>query len=174
LEGSFLVIAGVLAESRGKKRVEEAGFSLLIKEPGVYKLNLCPRSGVSRRYGEGSYTLAVYPLSSGTEEAGKDGFTAALPLVLRPAYRDDIIVRGDGRRLSPRDMREALPVSGRSAPLAAVLDRRGVAAFIGVSGGKAVIRGCRGVSGHAGRSSPPAGAALSRGDFFLSIGGIDV
>jgi tRNA(Ile)-lysidine synthase len=173
-EGSFLVIAGVLAGFRGKKRAEEAGFSLLIKEPGVYKLNLHPQPGVSRRHGEGVYTLAVCPLSSWTEEAGKAGFIAALPLVLRPGYRDDVIVGENGRRLSLGDIREALPGPERSAPLAAVLDRRGLAAFIGVSGGKAVIRGHRGVPGHAGRSFLPAGAALNPGDFFISIGGIDV
>jgi tRNA(Ile)-lysidine synthase len=174
LEGKFLVLTGVLAGFQGEKRAEEAGFSLLIKEPGVYKLNLYPRPGVPRRHGEGVYTLAVYPLSSGIEDAGQDGFTAALPLVLRPAYRDDVITSENGRRLSPRDLREALPIPERSAPLTAALDRRGVAAFIGVSGGKTVIRERRAVPGHAGRSSPPAGAALSRGDFFLSIGGIDV
>jgi tRNA(Ile)-lysidine synthase len=174
LEGGFLVIAGVSAEFRGERRAEEAGFSLLIKEPGVYKLNLHPQPGICRRHGEGVCTLAVYPLSSGTEGTGKDGFVAALPLVLRPGYRDDVIAGENGRRLSLRDMREALPGRERSGPIIAALDSRGLAAFIGLSAGKVVIRGRRGVPDHAGRSSFPARAALSTGDFFFSIGGIDV
>jgi tRNA(Ile)-lysidine synthase len=173
LEGGFLVISGVLSAFQGEKRNRETGFSLLIKEPGVYKLSLRPWPGVWRP-GEGVYALAVYPHSSGTEGAGRDGFTAALPLVLRPAYRDDVIVRGNGRRLSLRDLRESLPGPERSAPFAAALDSRGVAAFIGFSGGKAVVWGCRGVPGSAGQSSPPAGTDLNTGDFFFSIGGIDV
>jgi tRNA(Ile)-lysidine synthase len=161
LEGEFLVVAGVLAGFRGEKRAGEAGFSLLIKEPGVYKLNLCPRPGIYRRHGEGAYTWAVSPLSTGAGGAGKDGFTAALPLVLRPAYRDDLMAGEKGRRLSLRDIREALPGPERSGPFTAALDSRGLAAFIGLSSGKAVIRGRRGVPAHG-------------GDFFLSIGGIDV
>jgi tRNA(Ile)-lysidine synthase len=161
LEGEFLVVTGVLAGFRGKKKAEEAGFSLLIKEPGVYKLNLHPQPGICRRRGEGVCRLAVYPLSSGREDVGKDGFAAALPLVLRPPYRDDVMVSGNGRRLSPRDIREALPGPERYDPLIVALDFRGLAAFIGLSAGKAVIRGRRAVPDHA-------------GDFFLSIGGIDV
>ncbi|MDR0997771.1 MAG: tRNA lysidine(34) synthetase TilS [Treponema sp.] len=169
-EGGFLVITGVLAGLRGKKRVEEAGFSLLIKEPGEYKLNLCPYPGIW----PGECTLAVYPSSSERGRVEGDGFTVSLPLVLRLAWGDDVIVTGPGRRLSRKDIREALPGSDRSAPLGAVLDRRGLAAFIGFSAGKAVILGRRAVPGRAGQGSIPAGAALNTGDFFLSIGGIDV
>jgi hypothetical protein len=145
----------------------------LIKEPGEYKLNLCPRPG-TRRHGEGVCALAVYPLSSGGERVERDGFVVALPLVLRPACRDDVIVTGGGRRLSRKDIWEALPDPDRSAPLSAVLDRRGLAAFIGFSAGKAAILGRRAAPGRSGQGSLPAGADLNTGDFFLSIGGIDV
>jgi tRNA(Ile)-lysidine synthase len=174
LEGAFLVITGVSAGFRGRERPEEAGFCLLIKEPGVYKLNLCSLPDVCRRRGEGEYSLALSPLSPGQEEAGRDGLAVSLPLVLRPGCRDDTLINGKGRRLSLKDTREALPGPRRSAPLAAALDRRGLAAFIGFFSGEGVILERRAVPGRGGRASPPAGPAPNRGDFFLSIGGIDV
>jgi tRNA(Ile)-lysidine synthase len=148
-DDAFVVITGTLAAFRGRKGATETGFSLLIKEPGIYKLDLCPRIETS--------TLTVCPLS-----AGLGGFIAALPLVLRPAYNDDFIVRVD-RRLSLKDLRGSLPKSRRAVPVTAALDSQGVAAFIAVSAGGTTVwdRG------------DPARVPKTGDFFFFSIGGID-
>jgi tRNA(Ile)-lysidine synthase len=169
-EAGFIVIAGVSAGFFGEKRVEETGFSLLIKEPGAYKLTLYLRPEPSAECGaRGSLpgirqsgedrTLTVCPLSVVPEDAGKNGFIAALPLVLRSAYSDDVIAPGDGRRLSLKELRGTLPKSRRGIPVTVALDSRGLAAFIGSPG----ILWRRGA---------PGGTVLKAFSFSVS-GGID-
>jgi hypothetical protein len=163
VKDGFVVIAGGLAGFGREKRAEEAGFSLLIKEPGVYKLDLCP--GISGQPGERLFTLRVRPLSPLVE----GGFSAALPLVLRPVYSDDVIRGG----VSLKDLRGTLPKSRRATPVIAALDSQGLAAFITVSAGETAILGYRGLS-EPEHSPPSVGVVPETGDFFFfSIGGID-
>jgi tRNA(Ile)-lysidine synthase len=86
----------------------EAGFSLLIKAPGLYKLK-----GV---------TLELTPPP--VPNAGTAGFFVSLPMILRQAFRGDRLSRG-GRKTG---------VSGLEAgglPVFCAADAAGVAAFIG-------------------------------------------
>jgi tRNA(Ile)-lysidine synthase len=109
----------ILSPPPGK--VREAGFSLLIKEPGLYKL--------------GGVRFEVLPgLHTGDREAGK-GFCAALPLLVRRCLSGDRLRRGGGKT-GPGDLGAA--VSGALC----VVDARGIAAFIGpVPGGPALLLG---------------------------------
>jgi tRNA(Ile)-lysidine synthase len=102
---------GRILLSAKKKRASERGFSLLIKEPGLYILN--------------EVTIEVRPrFDSGDGTA--EGFFALLPLVLRPCVKGDRIVMAGGK-IEPRDF-----VSPQRRVLSAV-DRLGTAAFIGTA-----------------------------------------
>jgi tRNA(Ile)-lysidine synthase len=119
------------------KYLTERGFSLLIKEPGVYNLK-----GISIRIG------LILP-------AGELGnfFSAALPLLLRPIFKDDYILY-NGRRRNLAHL--AAEKSVLSSPLKAfegehasrytdsicAEDRAGIAALIdmGLNGGSVVWR----------------------------------
>jgi tRNA(Ile)-lysidine synthase len=127
-----------------KKRFWEEGFSLLIKEPGLYKLK----------------GLIIECTSA--PPPGKDAFSAALPLVLRRRFKDDAIRRRackepgpEGRKVpeGPLGSRQGFQYTCISA-----LDAGGVAAFIG--GG----RGTAGFGIVASREKKRA-----PGDFFFSI-----
>jgi tRNA(Ile)-lysidine synthase len=100
-----------------KKPAFEAGFSLLIKEPGVYKL------GYGDDYKSDIGETAFLRVSGQGEflSAG-GGFFAALPFALRPARREDVIPRGAG-----------------PGAVYAVQDAAGVAAIIARYHGGAVI-----------------------------------
>ncbi|GHV04524.1 hypothetical protein FACS189485_10110 [Spirochaetia bacterium] len=149
----------------GKNEVWEAGFSLLIKEPGIYKLENDIVSG---------FSLEVRPfkvresaaLSAGKERA--NGFYAALPLVLRPAFNDDFIILKTGQRLSLADVRGRTEFKN-GALISAAVDCRGVAAFIG-TGPDGTIQVLRREDEPAGDSGDPS--------FFVALshnhtGGID-
>jgi tRNA(Ile)-lysidine synthase len=135
-----------------RKRVSEAGFSLLIKEPGLYKL------GRSAGWGTGAGGTVLFkvsgPLSARPREAGdrlgegeRPGFFTSLPLLLRPALPDDAISQ-EG------------PAPVRNSGAVAAQDAAGIAAFIGFSPAGAEILRQRG--------------ALPGGElFFCDIGGID-
>jgi hypothetical protein len=79
----------------------------------------------------------VKEFSSATDLREIGGFFAALPLVLRPCFNDDVIINKAGRRVNPEDLRGEK--SSRYSRLICAADSRGVAAFIGLSPGRAVI-----------------------------------
>lgn len=104
---------------RQRKSAAEAGFSLLIKGPGLY--NLGGHGGGYRDDTGGTVVLRVYgraPAGGGTRQ----GFFAALPFVLRPACPGDVIPRG--------------PVSGGAV---VAQDSGGLAALIAPSPGGGLI-----------------------------------
>jgi tRNA(Ile)-lysidine synthase len=124
----------------GRNPVGEAGFSLLIKEPGIYKLN----------------RLSLEVRSLGAFDAEKEplkGFYAALPLILRPGFKGDVIIDRTGRRVSFTDVRGRAEFQNCAAVSAAV-DERGAAAFIGAGPDGTIRVLCRDES--AGSSGGPS------------------
>ena len=91
----------------GNNDVFERGFSLLIKEPGLYTLN--------------KIRIEVRPF---TDSAVSGWFCASLPLVFRPCFKDDFLVT-TGRTIKPQDI-----AKGRQRLMSAA-DRFGIAAFLG-------------------------------------------
>jgi hypothetical protein len=133
-KGEYIVISR-------RKRASEAGFSLLIKEPGPYKLKSAAGKTVCLRV---------------SGEGGANGFYTGLPLVLRFAGNDDVVSGRGGKRLTRR-----LATGGcKDAVIYAAQDGAGVAAFIVVCPGSAVILR---------REAAPDGEL-----FLCTIGGIDV
>ncbi|MDR3020218.1 MAG: tRNA lysidine(34) synthetase TilS [Treponema sp.] len=107
----------VLFPGRGfKGGVSESGFSLLIKEAGLYTLK---RTGIEVR--------AVSAMNS----ADSGGFFASLPLVFRRSFKGDF-VENSGRKIRKRD----LPSGGGfpKSKFVSAVDRFGTAAFIGSGG----------------------------------------
>lgn len=96
-----------------KNRAAESGFSLLIKAPGLYTLNIYPFRRIA---------VEVKPCSE-QAAALAGGFCALLPLVLRRNCKGDCI----GGKCAP-------PELGRRERILSALDRLGVAAFIGKDG----------------------------------------
>jgi tRNA(Ile)-lysidine synthase len=148
----------------------EAGFSLLIKGPGRYKLGIVSELGANSqgetvlKVSKRGKDLSAYP----PEETG--GFFAVLPLVLRPFYPGDPGVEKAGRIIRKDSAPNRRPeVSGMQTAAVPALclqdmitaqDAAGAAALIGVSLRGAVILWKREIQG--------------RGDFFFcGIGGID-
>jgi tRNA(Ile)-lysidine synthase len=86
----------------------ETGFSLLIKEPGLYNLN---RIGIK-----------VMPYSTESKDArqGFASFYACLPLIFRRSFRDDFLVN-KGKKITRREL---------CRELICVVDKFGTAAFI--------------------------------------------
>jgi tRNA(Ile)-lysidine synthase len=132
--------AGQVILSRPAGKVQEAGFSLLIKAPGLYKL--------------GGVRFEVFPnLPSGGPEAGR-GFFAALPLLIRRCFGGDRLPRR-GKKTGPEDLGAA-----RSGALCA-LDAGGIAAFIGpVPGETPLLLDRDGLETE--KSGPPAGVYYIR------------
>ena len=95
-----------------KKDFSESGFSLLIKEPGLYNLN--------------SIEVNVSKCSAVCEG---DGFFAVLPVVLRLSFKDDF-VESMNRKIKKQDLTEKRVLS--------VVDKFGTAAFIAV-GSKGIL-----------------------------------
>jgi tRNA(Ile)-lysidine synthase len=93
--------------SASQKRLSESGFSLLIKEPGLYNLI--------------NIGIEVRPLSAPHERNGNKCFYAGLPLVFRRSCKDDFLV-SRGRKIARRDLAKAI---------ISAADRMGTAAFIG-------------------------------------------
>jgi tRNA(Ile)-lysidine synthase len=121
----------------------EEGFSLLIKEPGRYKLK------------------GIVIECTSSPQPGKASFSAALPLVLRRYFKDDSIRRraykepGAGGQKFPRGLL-GFP-SGFQYTCISALDAEGAAAFIG-------RRGSAGFGIIASRDEDP-----NPGKFFFSI-----
>ncbi|MFP3043674.1 tRNA lysidine(34) synthetase TilS [Treponema primitia] len=104
--------------SLGLPRTGETGFSLLIKEPGIYKLK-----GLTIRAFSGENTALL-----ATEFPAPPGFFAALPLVLRRNYPEDYIVRGSRKRRGAESVRA---IGSTASGLITAEDTGGPAAFIG-------------------------------------------
>jgi tRNA(Ile)-lysidine synthase len=113
--GSLDLGLGVLKRDAGRitldlPRTGETGFSLLIKEPGIYKLKGLSVGAFSER------------------NTGAAGFFAIPPLAIRKNYPEDYIIQGSRKRRGAESARKAgLPVSG----LITAEDSRGPVAFIG-------------------------------------------
>jgi len=99
---------GKVALSLARKDFSETGFSLLIKEPGLYNLN--------------RISVEVCPFSAQNDNGG---FFSCLPLVFRRSFKDDFLV-SRGKKIKKRDL------AGRR--LISAVDRFGTAAFIGPEG----------------------------------------
>jgi tRNA(Ile)-lysidine synthase len=99
-----------VAISASAKRLSESGFSLLIKEPGLYNLM--------------NIGVEVRLLSAPFKQSGDACFCSGLPLVFRRCCKDDFLV-SRGRKIARRDLAKA----GISAA-----DKMGTAAFIGSKG----------------------------------------
>jgi tRNA(Ile)-lysidine synthase len=134
----------------GRKRSHTEGFSLLIKEPGIYNLK-----GLS---------IEVRPsLSQNPEE--KNTFAAELPLVFRKNLRDDyILYRGQKRRPVKSLNRQGLP---EYRDIITAEDIKGNAAFIGLSRNGPSILICR-----EDRNSESVKSGFSFS--IMTTGGIDV
>jgi tRNA(Ile)-lysidine synthase len=147
----------------------EAGFSLLIKEPGLYKLKSGTGGGAFIRVLEKGKPLPLPGPFSGSGQRG--GFFAALPLVLRFAQAGDMIRLRGGKGLGFKNVVSAgnrsslVPYNaggtGALPDALTALDPAGTAAFIGLGPTGAVILRQR--------EFPPRGEL-----FFCEIGGIDV
>lgn len=112
---------------------QEAGFSLLIKAPGSYKLR-------------GIFFEVLPVLSAGHTEAAGRGFYAALPLVLREISGGETLVQR-GKKIVPGDLK-APP----GADVFCAVDVFGTAAFISAAGGGALAL--------SGRERPPAAGSV--------------
>jgi tRNA(Ile)-lysidine synthase len=96
--------------SASAKRLSESGFSLLIKETGLYNLM--------------NIGVEVCLLSAPYERSRDVCFYAGLPLVFRLSCKDDFLV-SKGRKIERRDLAKAA---------ISAVDRMGTAAFIGEKG----------------------------------------
>jgi tRNA(Ile)-lysidine synthase len=142
----------------------EAGFSLLIKEPGLYKLESVLNHKADSGGGAVVRVWERKESPSARRSPAGEGFFAALPLVLRPFLQDPH--SGEGKRLT---LKQLIPRETQAPPFPAlcfqdtvmVQDAAGTAALIGVSPRSVVILWQRELQG---------GGAL----FFCGIGGIDV
>jgi tRNA(Ile)-lysidine synthase len=129
-----------------KTQVWNWGFSLLIKEPGVYKLK--------------RLTIRVSGRSVYDEGRKQDGFFAALPLVLRRNCSDDYIDQGKGkRRIGDLAQKDG---TVHYADMISAEDASGIAAFIGLSRKDSSVLLTR-----------ENGRRETEGLFFFSIGGRD-
>jgi len=101
----------IVMSSVKKDNFSEAGFSLLIKEPGLYNLN--------------NINIEVFSASAEETCASISSvFFAGLPLLLRPCFNSDFI-ENNGRKVKKRDL------TGSRLTCA---DSFGTAAFIGSNG----------------------------------------
>jgi tRNA(Ile)-lysidine synthase len=112
-EASLLILSPV------KAAVSESGFSLLIKEPGLYKLKRVTIEVKPGLYREAKKAGPETKLPNSPETA--KGFSACLPLLVRRSLSGDCIVKGE------------LPSRGKDTELLSVIDRRGIAAIIGAA-----------------------------------------
>jgi tRNA(Ile)-lysidine synthase len=130
------------------------GFSLVVGAPGLYTL--------------GKLRFEIRPLTgagtAGGGPPGEDGFFAELPLVLRDPRPSDGVERG-GRRVSIAKALDRRPGSEYTSIISAE-DSRGIAAFIGLRRGKAVVLSPR--------EEPRGEQAESPLSFFVFFGGIYV
>jgi tRNA(Ile)-lysidine synthase len=111
----------------------EEGFSLLIKEPGIYKLKGSP---LTLRCLPGGSVPGAGKKVSGEEGSSGGSFRAGLPLVLRPSRPDDRI---DGVKSVFRNKALARGrLLGYTGGVTAE-DCRGAAAFIGIGRDKAAV-----------------------------------
>jgi tRNA(Ile)-lysidine synthase len=95
-----------------KNNFSETGFSLLIKEPGLYNL-----------YNIG---IEIVPIFDGKNCAAiSSGFFAVLPLLFRPCFKTDFVEKKSGK-VKKRDLTESR--------LVCAVDSLGTVAFIGSNG----------------------------------------
>jgi tRNA(Ile)-lysidine synthase len=105
---------GKIVISKEKNRYSEKGFSLLIKEPGLYNLN----------------NISIEAAKDGQQSG--EGFFACLPLALRRSFKDDFLIcRG----------RKVKKSAVQSVRIVSAVDVLGTAAFIG-SGKVLFARDC--------------------------------
>jgi tRNA(Ile)-lysidine synthase len=102
-----------------KRRSWEEGFSLLIKEPGLYKLK------------------GIVIECTSSPPPGKGSFSAALPLALRRRFKDDTIRRRAYKEPGAGSGGPLGPPPGFQYTCISALDAEGVAAFIGGERGTA-------------------------------------
>jgi tRNA(Ile)-lysidine synthase len=119
--GSQVIISGT------DKTAQEAGFSLLIKAPGLYKLK-----GVVVEFSPEVYSAG--------HEGAEEGFVVSLPVVLRRIYRDDYLMVS-GRKFGAADLKNRT-----DRLLLCAADAAGIAAFIGAGSGGPVVLWRRGSS----------------------------
>jgi tRNA(Ile)-lysidine synthase len=98
---------GEILLSRVRRDCSETGFSLLIKETGLYNLK--------------KISIEISPLSAQEKESG---FFAVLPLVFRRCFKDDFLY-SKGRKITGR---------GLAKSTISAVDSFGTAAFIGPDG----------------------------------------
>ena len=110
---------GNIALSLKRKVFSESGFSLLIKEPGLYNLKMI--------------SVKVDTFTARED----DGFFAFLPLVLRRSFAGDFIVK-NGRKITRRRLKKRRLKRHLKENLISALDKYGTAAFIGTRGFLAV------------------------------------
>jgi tRNA(Ile)-lysidine synthase len=146
----------------------EAGFSLLIKGPGLYRLK-----GIAGLRANSGAALRVWKKGenpSARQPGEGRGFFAALPLILRPFRPGDAAAAGGGRfnfkNLKPHGGKEISGMQTRSVPaysfqnIVVAQDAAGFAALIGLSLNGAVMLWNR--------------ETRDPGDFsFCGIGGVD-
>jgi tRNA(Ile)-lysidine synthase len=129
----------VILSAGNVRRDGEAGFSRLIKEGGVYKLedlgliiSVEPPAAAAPRLENGSIP--------GAEGEGR-GFFAALPLVLRGHLPGDFIIRSGRRRLLAKALDRAQ--RSRYTDIISAEDSAGIAAIIGAGPEKSTVLLCR-------------------------------
>jgi hypothetical protein len=99
---------GKIALSLIRDKDCESGFSLLIKEKGLYNLN--------------NIQIEVCQASA---QDGENSFTAVLPLVFRQYFKDDVI-ENIGKKVNKQSLKNDRIIS--------VVDKQGIAALIGSNG----------------------------------------
>jgi len=105
-----------ISDKDDDEQFTESGFSLLINTPGLYKVK--------------DTTFEVKPCCDNGEGETEGGFFAFLPLVLRPAFKEDCINAG-GKKITVQDL---LKGEGYTGGAICAVDRLGAAAFIGAGG----------------------------------------
>jgi hypothetical protein len=104
---------GKIALSPIQDKEYENGFSLLIKESGLYNLN--------------NIRIEVCPAST---QDGENNFIAVLPLIFRQCFKDDVI-ENMGRKVNKQSLNKQGLKDDR---IISVIDQHGTAAFIGSRG----------------------------------------
>jgi tRNA(Ile)-lysidine synthase len=124
---------GFVRVRRAGKPVLERGFSLLIKEPGLYTLKSAALNGAfSRAFGEEGFVFRLEsPPWEGDPGRGRR-FPVFCPLVLRPALGDDFILKAGRKRCLSRILDRK--IRSHYTDIITVEDFQGPAAFVGLRG----------------------------------------
>ncbi|MDR2111354.1 MAG: tRNA lysidine(34) synthetase TilS [Spirochaetaceae bacterium] len=138
--GAFIEVSRRIAPLHGE------GFSLLINEPGLYKLK----------------GLTIECTAFVPREREKEGFFAGLPLVFRGNFKDDCITKAGTKRPVSKILDKSL--RSRYTGIISAADAKGEAAFIALGDESAILL----------RREEQGGEPPGAGFFFTVIGGIDV